>query len=91
MNTILYLLIVIIMIGMISGCIEDENFSDIEAKVISLNRTEEELIYVNPPFVISGNISYYDILIGNNTMTIKSEKELKINSTIKIKVQKTTK
>jgi len=79
------------MIGMISGCIEDENFSDIEAKVISLNRTEEELIYVNPPFVISGNISYYDILIGNNTMTIKSEKELKINSTIKIKVQKTTK
>lgn len=87
--TNLFVLVTIIMIGIISGCIENEQNIDVEAKVISLNRTVEELVYVNPPFVISGNVSYYDVLVGNDTITIKSEKELSINSTIKIKIQKT--
>lgn len=87
--TNLFVLIAIVTIGTISGCVENGHASDIEATVISLNRTEEELAYVNPPFVITGNMYYYDVLVGNNTITIKSEKELKINSTIKIKFQKT--
>lgn len=85
--TNLFVLIAIIIIGMISGCIENENTQDIEATVMSLNRTVEELVYVNPPFVISGNVYYYDVLVGNDTITIKSEKELKINSTIKVNIQ----
>lgn len=85
--TNLFVLTTIIIIGMISGCIENDNTPDIEATVMSLNRTVEELVYVNPPFVISGNVSYYDVLVGNDTITIKSEKELKINSTIKLRYQ----
>lgn len=85
--TNLFVLVTIIIIGIIGGCIENEKNPGVEAKVISLNRTVEELVYVNPPFVISGNVSYYDVLVGNETITIKSEKELSINSTIKVNIQ----
>lgn len=84
----LFILVTIIMVGIISGCIDDERTTDIKATVISLNSTGEELAYVNPPFVITGNISYYDVLVGNSTITVKSEKELKINSAIKLKVKR---
>lgn len=70
----------ILFITMISGCIEEKSFkpskSDcIEITILSINHTVDELIYVNPPFVISDKAFYYDVLANNKTLIVKFQEK----------------
>lgn len=79
------LIIIIIISILLSGCISDRPDTDVPVKVIKYNGTINELVYVNPPFVIFDDINNYDVVFDNETFTYKTSKNLELNATAMVK------
>ena len=75
----IYIMLILFM-TLISGCAEEKSFKPIrsdciEVTILSINHTEDELIYVNPPYVIFDKEFYYDVLADNKTLTVKFQEK----------------